>query len=547
MTIAWLLYVLLVGALLCAGAAALSSAAAVIGRPSRGVWAAALAGTVLLGVLAPEQKLLQVRYESGESSMAPAPARATVPARADAGLRDAWELLGRASTSLIGTLERRVPQAVATPLVVAWVTASALLVVLFATVNARAARARRGWPVHLLHGVTTRVAPATGPAVLGLARPEIVVPRSLLARSDDEQRLILAHEREHLRAGDHLLLAAGWLVVIALPWHPAVWFILGRLRLAIELDCDARVLRAGASPRSYGTLLIEVAAHGGGSRIGALALADGPSQLERRIRAMNGSRGKHRAASAVIACAIGAMLVLVACEAKVPTSAEIAQMDVASAQRSAAEGGFLRTPSKSAVDYFVNGVRVSAEQARALEARQIGSIEVVRSELPTGRDTILVTTVDRMPRRSLRTDSAEAARYGGSEHSFERKRMSDSTEKMVAHVERELAAVRASESGSKEKTPRAYIRRRSSAGGPEPTITIDGKVATEAQLAALDERDIASIAVYKGKEGQMLLRSNGGEHLEVKSGPDSSLGAKDIEALIAVTTKRGKQAQSKRP
>ena len=547
MTVAWLLYVLLVGALLCAGAVALSSAAAVIGRPSRGVWAAALAGTVLLGMIAPEQKLIRVRYESDASSAAPSSARATAPTPANVGLRDAWEMLGRASTSLIGTLERRVPRAVTVPLVVAWMTASALLVVLFATVNARAARARRGWPLQLLHGVTTRVAPATGPAVLGLVRPEIVVPRSLLARSDDEQRLILAHEREHLRAGDHLLLAAGWLIVIALPWHPAVWFLLGRLRLAIELDCDARVLRAGASPRSYGTLLIEVAAGSGGSRIGALALADGPSQLERRIRAMNGSRRKHRAASAVIACAIGTVLVLVACEAKIPTSAEIAQMDVGSAQRSAAQGGFLRTPSKSAVDYFVNGVRVSAEQARALEARQIGSIEVVKSELSTGRDTIFVTTADRMPRPELRADAAEAARYGGSEQSFERKRMSDSTEKMVAHVERELAAVRASESASKEKTPRPYMRRTPSSGEPEPTITIDGKIATEAQLAALDERDIASIAVYKGKEGQMLLRSNGGEHLELKSGPSPRPGATVSGPLIAVTTKAGKQAQSKRP
>ena len=44
MTIAWLLYVLLVGALLCGGAGALSSAAVALRRPSRGVWAAALAG-----------------------------------------------------------------------------------------------------------------------------------------------------------------------------------------------------------------------------------------------------------------------------------------------------------------------------------------------------------------------------------------------------------------------------------------------------------------------------------------------------------------------
>jgi beta-lactamase regulating signal transducer with metallopeptidase domain len=548
MTIAWLLYVLLVGALLCAGAAALSSAAVALRRPSRGVWTAALAGIVALGVIAPEQKLIQVRYESSESIAAPSSPRTTAPTPAHAAVRDAWDTLGRASSSLIGSLERRVPRAVAMPMLIAWATASALLLALFALVNARAARLRRGWPQHLLHGVSARVAPATGPAVLGLVRPEIVVPLSLLDRSDDEQRLILAHEREHVRALDHLLLAAGWLIVIALPWHPAVWYILGRLRLAIELDCDARVLRAGASPRRYGTLLIEVATHGGGNRIGALALADGPSQLERRIRAMNGSKKRHRAASAAVACAIGAVLVLVACEAKIPTAAEIEQMDVASAQRSAGEGGFLRTRYKVAVDYFVNGVPVSAEQARALEARQIGSIEVVRSELPAGRDTIFVTTSDRMPLPALRSDPREPVDKAGLETGLRRKLVADSTEHTLAHVERELAGARSRELESKVKAPSGTsLRRTPSTGEAEPTITIDGKIASEAQLAALDERDIASIAVYKGKEALMRMVSDGKEHLEVKSGPAAKIGAKDSEALIAVTTKMGRQAQTKSP
>jgi beta-lactamase regulating signal transducer with metallopeptidase domain len=547
MTIAWLLYVLLVGALLCAGAAALSSAASALRRPTRGVWSAALAGIVLLGVIAPREKLLQVRYEPAGSIGAPSSPRASAPTRADRGVRDAWEALGRGSTSLIASLERRVPRAIELPLLVAWAIASVLLVALFAAVNARAARARRGWPLQLLHGVTARIAPATGPAVLGLARPEIVVPRSLLERSDDEQRLILSHEREHVRAGDHLLLAAGWLVVIALPWHPAVWYLLARLRLAIELDCDARVLRAGASPRSYGTLLIEVAAHAGGSRIGALALADGPSQLERRIRAMNGSRKRYGAASAAVACAIGAVLVLVACEAKIPTSAEIAQMDVAGAQRSAAEGGFLRTPSKTAVDYFINGAPVSGEQARALEARQIGSIEVVRSEPPTGRDTIFVTTADRMPRPLLRTHAGEAFDNGRRETNLHQKVMADSAEHTVAHVERELAGVRTRDSDPTTRiAPRRSMRRTPSTGEPEPVITIDGRIATEAQLAALDTRDIASIAIYKGKEGEMLLRSSGKKDLEVTSAPPRGIGGREPESLIAVTTKMAR-AQTKRP
>jgi len=540
MTIAWLVYVLLVGTLLCAGAAVVSSAAVVLRRPSRGVWAAALAGIVALGVIAPERKLIPGPLESSESLTVASTPGTAAHARADDAVRAAWDVIGQASTSLIGSLDRRVPKTVATSMLVAWAATSALLLALFALVNARAARLRRRWPMHRLHGMAARVAPTSGPAVIGLVRPEIVVPRSLLERSDDEQRLILAHEREHVRALDHLLLAAAWLVVVALPWHPAVWYILARLRLAIELDCDARVLRAGASPRRYGTLLIEVATRGGGNRIGALALADGPSQLERRIRAMNGSKKRHRAVSATVACAVGAVLVLVACEAKIPTSAEIAQMDVASAQRSAAEGGFLRTPWKTEVDYFVNGVRVSGEQARALEARQIGSIEVVRSELPTGRDTIFVTTSDRMPRPALRSDPREAVDKAGIETALRRKIVADSTEHTVAHVERELAGARSRES-------RVSLRRTPSTGEPAPTITIDGKIATEAQLAALDERDIASMAVYKGKLALLRVVSDKMEPLEAKSGLAAKIGANDSEALIAVKTKMARQAQAKRP
>ena len=44
---------------------------------------------------------------------------------------------------------------------------------------------------------------------------------------------------------------------------------------------------------NFWALLIDMAAHHGGIRIGALALADGPSHLERRILAMNTPRKRH--------------------------------------------------------------------------------------------------------------------------------------------------------------------------------------------------------------------------------------------------------------
>ncbi|MGZ6640165.1 MAG: M56 family metallopeptidase, partial [Solirubrobacteraceae bacterium] len=73
------------------------------------------------------------------------------------------------------------------------------------------------------------------------------------------QRLVIAHEAEHVAARDTLVLGIACVVVAAMPWNPVVWYMLSRLRLAVELDCDARVLRAGAAPLSYGALLIDVA------------------------------------------------------------------------------------------------------------------------------------------------------------------------------------------------------------------------------------------------------------------------------------------------
>src|SRR6478672_13011011 len=137
-----------------------------------------------------------------------------------------------------------------------WLAGAAAALATLIFVHLRLRRARRGWPSAVLHGRRVRVAPTEGPAVVGVVRPEIVVPRWLLARDAEEQRLVLAHEEEHVRARDHLLLGAACVAVALMPWHPAAWWALTRLRLAIELDCDARVLRHGVQARSYGEMLI---------------------------------------------------------------------------------------------------------------------------------------------------------------------------------------------------------------------------------------------------------------------------------------------------
>jgi TonB family protein len=73
-----------------------------------------------------------------------------------------------------------------------------------------------------------------------------------------------------------------------MPWNLALWFQARRLRLAIELDCDARVLRAHPSAERYGLLMMTIAQRRSvAPTLFAPMLAEPATQLERRIMAMS--------------------------------------------------------------------------------------------------------------------------------------------------------------------------------------------------------------------------------------------------------------------
>lgn len=101
---------------------------------------------------------------------------------------------------------------------------------------------------------------ATGPHVVGLVRPLIVVPPGLL---DDSTllRAALLHELAHVRRcdaiGRYIQIAAGSLMW----WFPVVRLVNRRLDLAREAACDAWALEAGEVPRpAYARLLVRMAA-----------------------------------------------------------------------------------------------------------------------------------------------------------------------------------------------------------------------------------------------------------------------------------------------
>jgi hypothetical protein len=110
-------------------------------------------------------------------------------------------------------------------------------------------------------------------------------------------------------------------LVVLMPWHPVLWWSWRRLRLALEVDCDARVLRREASPKQYGHLLLLVSHHRSTAPRGqralmslAAPLSPQASQLKQRIDAMTTRPTKHKLTTiaTMTAGAVGAAFLIAA-------------------------------------------------------------------------------------------------------------------------------------------------------------------------------------------------------------------------------------------
>ncbi|HZG43457.1 MAG TPA: M56 family metallopeptidase, partial [Longimicrobium sp.] len=285
MIASWMLYALLVSVLVAAAAWTLEEVFRLRGLAVRFLWLGALLGTVAITAAAPLRIRPPVVLHAAQSADVAVsrerPGAEGLAARAVESLRAVRTELDRgldAAAALGG--------GAGTGLALGWLALSSLVLAITGATLLRSRRARRRWPVAELSGERVRVAPGVGPAVLGIRRPEVVVPAWLLGVSPREQRLVVIHEREHVRARDPLVLLIGCVAAAVVAWNPAAWWMLRRLRAAVELDCDARVLRHGVRPQEYGAVLIDIAGRGPGLSLGAPALAGSPSILERRLRAM---------------------------------------------------------------------------------------------------------------------------------------------------------------------------------------------------------------------------------------------------------------------
>lgn len=114
---------------------------------------------------------------------------------------------------------------------------------------------QRRWQKATLLGTPVFLSGGIGPCVAGLLRPRIVMPVWLQLIPPPQQALLLAHAQCRLAARDPLLLAMTYALIVLMPWNLPLWWQLHRLRFAIEVDCDARMLAHGHALRDYAFVL----------------------------------------------------------------------------------------------------------------------------------------------------------------------------------------------------------------------------------------------------------------------------------------------------
>jgi beta-lactamase regulating signal transducer with metallopeptidase domain len=219
-------------------------------------------------------------------------------------------------------------------LVAGWLLGSLTALLLALLAQGALLRGRRAWQSATVLGEQVLLASDFGPGVVALGRARIVLPQWALQLDDARLELLLRHESEHVRARDHWLVLAALALLVLFPFNPILWWQYRRLKLVIEMDCDARVLSGRQNVREYAALLLDVGARSRAARLLCAAFAAPPHALERRIRTMLKPKTRISRAALALGAAGVVVCIALACETPGPSSPEPALRSVLGSDRS---------------------------------------------------------------------------------------------------------------------------------------------------------------------------------------------------------------------
>ncbi len=295
MIAAWMFSALVFTALLGVTALCAEVALRAVRRPTRAPWLVALAAGATWPVIAPIARRL-LPDSSAQSAVVALPSIQAVPGGIPATF--AW-------SAQLDTL-----------LLVMWAMLSVVLVIRLARAYAQLARIRRASEPRVVDGVPVLVNADVGPAVVGVVAPRVLLPSAMLELAAPLRRLVLRHEEEHCRARDPWVVIGSAVALALVPWNVPLWWIVRRARLALEVDCDARVLATEGNTAQYGKLLLLISQRQGMTPFAPM-LAASRSHLERRIAAMRPISASGRRTRIVVAIAATVVGGAAACNSRI--------------------------------------------------------------------------------------------------------------------------------------------------------------------------------------------------------------------------------------
>ena len=300
----WMLYAILFGALGVGAGFGLERAAKALGLATRFVWLAVLA-IALIGPLA---------FALADSSPSPnEPVEFVQATGAQVG----------AATPIVTTpsLASRILVATRTfdrALAWLWLALSVAAVSRIVAGMLTLRRQRARWVAREIAETQCYVTPDIGPAVVAIPETKIILPEWALSLDPGSLATVVRHERQHFGARDAYLIVIGSLAVALVPWNPAVWVVRRRLRLALEMDCDARVLAEDPRVDRYGSLLLAIAQRPRLAAGLAATLTESTSDLERRIDAMTARPPRHPRLLAAASVSAAIVAIAFACSMPAP-------------------------------------------------------------------------------------------------------------------------------------------------------------------------------------------------------------------------------------
>lgn len=121
------------------------------------------------------------------------------------------------------------------------------------------------------------------PFILGVFRPRIYLPSGI---GGEEMEFVVAHEKAHLRRGDHLWKPLGFMLLAVYWFNPLLWIAYVLLCRDIEMACDEKVIKLMDSDakKGYSEALLSCSVHR--RSIMACPLAFGEVGVKQRIKSV---------------------------------------------------------------------------------------------------------------------------------------------------------------------------------------------------------------------------------------------------------------------